>query len=58
LQAAEQGAEAGLEALIAIRVPGMSAMSGQGGEAVRGQGAEEGVQLLSRRGVPEPPLGR
>ena len=57
LQSAEEDAETGGEALIAVRVPGVRAVSSQGREAVCGQCAEEGFQLLPRRGVAEALLG-
>src|SRR5579872_1483112 len=58
LQYAQKGVEAGGEALVAVAVPGVDPVSGQGGEAGGGQGAEERVQLLSGRAVAKSLFGR
>lgn len=56
-QGAEEGVEAGVEALVAVVGPDVRAVGGQGGEAAGGQGAEERVQFLPGRGVAEALLG-
>ena len=45
LQSAQEGVKAGGEALVAVAVPGVDAVRGQGGEAADGQGPEERVPI-------------
>jgi hypothetical protein len=57
LDSAQEGVEAGGEALVAVAVPGVDPAGGQGRETGGGQGAEEGVQLLPGGGVPQALFG-
>src|SRR5690348_8718083 len=57
LQSAQEGVKAGGEALVAVAVPGVDAVRGQGRETAGGQGAEERVQLFPGGGVAQPLLG-
>ena len=51
LQAAREGFQAGGEALVAVAIPSVNTVGGQGREAAGGLGAEERVQLLPAREV-------